>query len=971
MRIAASSPQTDRARTASFRLSMRSALAFAAAVVATPRLPAQPARGVPDAGRMVREVTLEADTAGVAVAEQRWRPQVRGDKALTALLEGTLARLRYRSDDASRAFRVAQSDSLGRAGAYATIGLASLSGQRSQYTEALTLYRLAATRMALLADSAGQVEAMLGEAMTVLRTAGIVPTKQRFRDAALLLPTQDAWLQARYSCLQLQVRVRASEVIADSSWHRARAAAGSQGPRILSECLFARAQFLDARGDSPALLAVLDTLAELQRTAGLLSGLAATLQWRGYALVEGGSYYRARRNLRESIDVARRSESRGGEAWAMLNLGQIAERTGAAGDAGRLLTDARAILFEIGDRTGLAFADRTIADGMLLRGDLAPADSAFRAIASASDALAPSVAVNLLGARAEIARQQGRLEAGRLLLDVADSLAKARNYTGNATDRAYQRGLLALESGDAATALSVWRTLLGVRGMVGPSRFEVLSRIAEAEASTGALDAAWRDVRTAQKTIDVWRSGTTRREDQLAALADRHLDWDLDLGLATLVSRFAAAHRDAEALSIAEWRRVRSREQQALQRGVLAVDASRLVGITARPFDSLAVDPSRVPTLARARLSPTHAVVSYIVGRGGEPTTAFVLTRDTLISVRMAPIDSLAVRIERFSAFLQAGRLMAPLARELAAQVIDPVVQALPPGITRLVLVPDGALHRLPFAALTDEQGGALLTHYEITVAPSVEDALGAAIGLSRRRNSTTDDRALVIGAPATMPTMPGSTNAWGALPGARAEARSVAGLLRGGALMDGRDATRDRIVQRLSDGGQVLHIATHAVADPASYDGSGIVVQSTATHDGLFDLGDFSAQALPFDLVVLSACASGDGVLLSGQALHGLVSTALDAGARGVLATRWRVEDAAIVPYMEAFYRAQIAGNDVVTALHMVRMDAMRNGASPAVWANLEYFGDPTLRVALQERPVSTWTRWTASVRRWFRRGV
>jgi tetratricopeptide (TPR) repeat protein len=950
---------------------MRSVVAVVAVVVATPRLAAQPARGVLDAGRMVREVMLEADTAGVAVAEERWRPQVRGNKALTALLEGTLARLRYHSEDAARQFAVAQIDSLGRAGAHATMGLASLSGQRSQYTEALALYRRAATRMAQHADSAGQVEALLGEAMTVLRTAGIVPTTQRFRDAALLLPKQDAWLQARYGCLQLQVRVRASEVIADSSWQRALAEAGSQGPRVLSDCLFARAQFLDARGAPSALFAVLDTLTELQRRAGLLPGLAATLQWRGSALIAGGSYYGARRKLRESLDVARRSESRGGEAWAMLNLSQIAARTGAAGDAGRLLTDARAILFEIGDRTGLAFADRAIADGLLLRGDLALADSAFRAIAAASDALTPSVAVTLLVVRADIARQQGRLEASRLLLDHADSLAKARNYTGNATDRAYQRGLLALGNGDAAAALSVWRTLLGVRGMVGPSRFEVLSRIAEAEASTGALDAAWRDVRTAQMTIDAWRASRSRREDQLAALADRHLDGDLDLGLATLVSRFAMAHRNAEALSMAEWRRVRSREQQALQRGVLAVDASRSVGITARPFDSLTVDPSRVPALARARLSPTHAVVSYIVGRGGEPTTAFVLTRDTLISVRLAPIDSLASRIERFSAFLQAGRLMVPLARELAVQVIDPVIAALPPGITRLVLVPDGALHRLPFAALTDEKGGALLTHYEIAVAPSVEDALGAAIGVSRRRNGTTDDRALVIGAPANMPTMPRSTDRWGALPGARAEARSVAGMLRGGALMDGGDATRDRIVQRLSEGGQLLHIATHAVADPDSYEGSGIVVQSTATHDGLFDLSDFSAQALPFDLVVLSACASGDGVLLSGQALHGLVSTALDAGARGVLATRWRVEDAAIVPYMEAFYRAQIAGNDVVTALHMVRTDAMRNGASPAVWANLEYFGDPTLRVALHERPVSRWTRWTASVRRWFRRAA
>lgn len=921
-----------------------------------------------DPARLVRAVVREADTAGVAAAEQRWRPLVRGDRQMTALLDGTLARLRYRSEDATRRYRAALTDSLGRTGAYATMGLASLSGQRSQYTDALAAYRLAAARMAAFADSAGRVEAMLGEAMTVLRTAGIEPAKQRFREAALLLPAGDGWLRARHRCLLLQVRVRASDVIADSTWQSALDAAKAHGPRVHADCLFAQAQYLEGRGSRARVGDVLDMLADVQRRAGLLPGLAATLQWRGNSYIVGGSYYAARLRLRESLEVARLSESRGGVAWAMLNLGQIAQRTGAVGDAGRMLTEARAILLEIGDRTGLALADRFIAEGMLLRGDLVAADSAFRTIASQSEALAPTVLVDVLLTRADIARQQGRRASSVQLLHAADSLASARNYTGNATNRAYQRGLLALADGDVDQALSIWRTLLDVRGMRGPSRFELESRIAEAEASTGALDAAWRDFSKAQATIDGWRATRTRREDQLAALADRHLDWDLDLGLATLVSHFAVAHRDAEALAIAEWRRVRSREQQALQRGVLAIDATLTVGMPVRAFDSLAVDPRRISALARARLARTHAVVSYIVGRGGEPTTAFVLTRDTLVSVRMAPIDSLSSRIERFSAFLQAGRVMTPLARELAVALIDPVVRSLPSHITRVVLVPDGVLHRLPFAALTHPSGGALVEHYEVAVAPSAEDALGGAVGVSRRQRDGHDAfRALVVGAPATMPLMPGSTSSWADLPGARKEARRVSELLRGGELLDGRGVTRDRIATRLGAGGQILHIASHAVADPSSFDGSGIVVQATTSHDGLFDLGDLAAQALPFDLVVLSACASGEGVLLSGQALHGLVSTALDAGARGVLATRWRVDDATIGPYMEAFYRAQLAGHDVVSSLHVVRTAAMHDGASPAIWANLEYFGDPTLRLTLQPRRVTVWGRWTNALQRWF----
>ena len=120
MRIATPSPRTDGIRTLSFRLSVRSMLAIAAAavVVAQP-LPAQRLRVLPDAGRMVREMMLEADTAGVVSAEQRWRPLVRQDRALTALLDGTIARLRFQSEEAAGQYAAAQSDSLGRTGARA------------------------------------------------------------------------------------------------------------------------------------------------------------------------------------------------------------------------------------------------------------------------------------------------------------------------------------------------------------------------------------------------------------------------------------------------------------------------------------------------------------------------------------------------------------------------------------------------------------------------------------------------------------------------------------------------------------------------------------------------------------------------------------------------------------------------------------------------------------------------------------
>ncbi len=925
-------------------------------------------------GRMVRAVMREADTAGVAAAQRRWSAQVAGNATLEPLLQATLARLEFKHDVADRAYAAAGRDSLGPGGAYAALGAAMLAGQRSQISQSLAGFQRASLQMAHIGDATGQAEALIGLALATLRVQGVDSAQSVLRAANALLPAGDSWLRARYSCASLQVSVRGAVAIVDSTWRTALARSRTQGPRVFAECLFARAQQFEARGLADSALAVLDALEDVQRSARLLNGLSATRQWQGYAMSTRGRYGPARSALKEAIDLSRQIGNRSGEAWAAMNLAQISQHIGAWHDAGQLLLAARQGFLAVGDRTGTAFADKLFADGALLQGALARADSAFIVLAPAGDKLVPQVRVPALVARADIARRQQHAVASQLLLDSAAALAVQRNMPGWNTEIGYQRGLVALANGQYQRAIDTWRALLVTQtGLRAPARFEVLSRYAEAEAADGRLDDAWRDITDAQRTLDGWRLSRTRLDDKLAALQDRHLDWDADLGLATLVSHFGAAHRDAQGLAVAEWRRVRGMEQRSLRRLSLAGDATRTVDVVVRATDSLTIDAQRFPTMARAQLPRSQAVVSYMVGLGGEPTTAFVLTRDTLVSVRLAPIDSLAESIEHFSVFLEAGRLLAPLAKQLSSALIEPVLRQLPSGVTRIVFVPDGALHRLPFVALSHPSGGLLVAHYELAIAPSVEDALGMATDGARRQRGTgraaSPERVLVVGAPRTMPQLAPATGQlapatpqWAKLPGAREEARRTADLLRGSELVDGGWATRDGFLRAISGGGRVLHVATHAVADPESYEASGIALQSTNTHSGLLTVGELATHTLAFDLVVLSACASGEGLLVSGQALHGLVSTVLDAGSRGVVATRWRVDDAAMIPHIDAFYRALLAGDDVVAALHRVRNAAIRDGVSPAVWANLEYFGDPTLRIALHRR---VWPR-SETITRW-----
>jgi CHAT domain-containing protein/tetratricopeptide (TPR) repeat protein len=920
-----------------------------------------------DAGTMVRALTLAYDSGREEEAQKIWRRRAGRDAAARALLQGTIARLAYQLDDAERYYRAAAADTDGTVGAWAQLGSATIQVSKGGFPKAMEAFAATGVRMRALGDRHGLSEALLAQSLLALRVAGVDSAKALLRSASQSLPGDDPAAQARWQCVSLQIRTRGSERVADSTWRRVSDLVAPHGNRLRAECLFVRAQYVESLGNADRARALLDTVGILQDSARLWSGLSATRQWQGSSHLARGRYGLARTALSEARVYAKRGSSVGGEAWAVQELGRVAQAIGEMGDAFRNFTTARGLFLAAGDETGLVMADRTLAEAALLSRNLRVADSLYTALGGRLDRLVPQQRVPVLVARADLARQLGQTELGSQLLDSATATAQRRNSPGWAAEIRYQRGLVALANRRHRDAIAQWDTLLQLHPrLAGPAAFEVHMRWAEAHAGAGQFDDAWERFGLGKRGLDAWSRGFRRREDMLAVLQGRMFDWDRDLGIASIIARFAAAGRVPEALAMTEWRRVRAKEQMALQRGTLRIEGSNTVGTAVRVVDTAMLDARRLPALARGRLPVGTAVVSFAVGDGREPTTVFLLTRDTLISRILPPIDSLVDPIERFTAFLRAGRLQPTLAASLSEALLNPVLAVMPPHMQRLVIVPDGILHRLPFVALPGADGAPLLSHFEMVVSPSVEDALGSASSIARRSRGDM----LLIGTPASMPSMPGDSVAWPPLPGARREIRVVRDLIRHSAVLDGRRAVRSTLSERLATGGRVLHVATHAATNPESASGTGFVITPSAddVEPGLFDLPALSAQPLPFDLVVLSACSSADGVLFSGQALHGLVSTALDTGARGVVATRWRLDDSAIVPYVEQFYNELLRGNDVVTALHRVRRSALADGASPALWANLEYFGDPTLQVELERRERSVWRRVADAMRQWLR---
>jgi CHAT domain-containing protein len=156
----------------------------------------------------------------------------------------------------------------------------------------------------------------------------------------------------------------------------------------------------------------------------------------------------------------------------------------------------------------------------------------------------------------------------------------------------------------------------------------------------------------------------------------------------------------------------------------------------------------------------------------------------------------------------------------------------------------------------------------------------------------------------------------------------------------------------------RVLHFATHALVDEQSLTRTALALTPSAGENGLVGPGDLAALSLDADLVVLSACRSAGGVLVGGEGVQGLTSPLLQAGARSVVATNWRISDERVVPFIERFYDALARGLAVPDALQSAKLAAVKAGEPPQIWAAFLAIGDPFVTVPLRVPPKSWWSR-------------
>jgi CHAT domain-containing protein/tetratricopeptide (TPR) repeat protein len=147
----------------------------------------------------------------------------------------------------------------------------------------------------------------------------------------------------------------------------------------------------------------------------------------------------------------------------------------------------------------------------------------------------------------------------------------------------------------------------------------------------------------------------------------------------------------------------------------------------------------------------------------------------------------------------------------------------------------------------------------------------------------------------------------------------------------------------------RIVHFATHGFLDDATPAWSGLVLslvdERGHPRDGFLKLQDIYNLHLNADLVVLSACRTALGKDVKGEGIMGLSRGFMYAGAKRVLASLWKVDDFATAEFMTRFYRALVTEHRTpAEALRsaQVELSQQKRWAEPYYWAGFVLQGEP-----------------------------
>ena len=256
-----------------------------------------------------------------------------------------------------------------------------------------------------------------------------------------------------------------------------------------------------------------------------------------------------------------------------------------------------------------------------------------------------------------------------------------------------------------------------------------------------------------------------------------------------------------------------------------------------------------------------------------------------------------------------------------------------------LILVPEGPLCLVPYAALMNPKQEYLCESLKIRLIPSLTTLKLITDSPADFHNKT---GALLVGDPYLEEVLYKGRKLC-ELPYAKKEVEMI-GRILGTAPLIGKMATKGEVLKRLSTVA-LVHIAAHGKMDT----GEIILAPNPAEEshhpeekDFLLTMADVLEAKLRARLVVLSCCHSAHGEVKA-EGVVGISRAFLGAGARSVLVSLWGIDDEATFRFMKHFYKELVKGRRVSEALNQA-MKCMRESeefGEVKYWAPFVLIGD------------------------------
>jgi CHAT domain-containing protein/Tfp pilus assembly protein PilF len=301
-----------------------------------------------------------------------------------------------------------------------------------------------------------------------------------------------------------------------------------------------------------------------------------------------------------------------------------------------------------------------------------------------------------------------------------------------------------------------------------------------------------------------------------------------------------------------------------------------------------------IPTIADIQqLLPIDAtLIEYVIGK--EAVSILLVTRETVIGKPVQiTSESLSSRTELLRALITGRRAeWVQPARGLSRVLIDPIQElGYLDGTHQLLLVPDGVLNYVPFAALPTKNRKFLGDQFTVGYLPS-------AAALVSDSGGPSSGRALLAMTPSAA-----------LLPNAIDEVRSIGQIFPGTSRVVAGRAATETLFKRVAGDYDYLHLATHGSLNRNAPTLSALELEPDAENDGRLELHEILDLHLHARLVTLSACetALGKGYFTetpAGDEFVGLTRAFLSAGGHNVLAGLWAVNDESTRTLMTRFYR-------------------------------------------------------------------